>query len=236
MWVIHKEGVPTEVAVELHLGGQSEPDNDEHCLASNLDAIFSRLQISFDNTVSPVADSFEAVHRTLEAIQRRLESLEVQKQDCSCSGTNEHSKGAAQDVYQPQLDLPRIPIYGHWCGPGFGSGAPIDAVDTACMHHDLCYGKSGTLDCGCNNSLVAELTKVLALNPRISAEARAKAAAIIAYFTSTPCVQHIGRFPIPSGPGVPFPGGGRGGVPGIPIPVPGPRIPNPTPIPLPWPF
>jgi RHS repeat-associated protein len=30
----------------------------------------------------------------------------------------------------------------HWCGPG-GGGEPINAVDAACMAHDLCYNAAG---------------------------------------------------------------------------------------------
>jgi RHS repeat-associated protein len=47
----------------------------------------------------------------------------------------------------------RIPIYGNWCGPDWTGGKvepfnpahfkdyrkPIDALDGACMHHDICY-------------------------------------------------------------------------------------------------
>ena len=37
-----------------------------------------------------------------------------------------------------------LPVYGNWCGPGYGegNGAPIDALDAACMEHDKCYERT----------------------------------------------------------------------------------------------
>ena len=29
--------------------------------------------------------------------------------------------------------------YGNYCGPGHGGGVPVDALDSACMRHDLAY-------------------------------------------------------------------------------------------------
>jgi hypothetical protein len=31
-----------------------------------------------------------------------------------------------------------VPIYGNWCGPGYGSGTPVDQIDDACRIHDQC--------------------------------------------------------------------------------------------------
>ena len=39
----------------------------------------------------------------------------------------------------------KIPVYGHWCGPGApasGNPEPIDEIDAACKKHDLAFGES----------------------------------------------------------------------------------------------
>lgn len=53
----------------------------------------------------------------------------------------------------------RIPIWGNWCGPGYGgeNGAPVDELDTACMHHDLCYASQGYFSCDCDQQLIDEI-------------------------------------------------------------------------------
>jgi hypothetical protein len=30
-----------------------------------------------------------------------------------------------------------------WCGPGHGSGTPIDILDKVCKNHDMCYRSVG---------------------------------------------------------------------------------------------
>lgn len=51
-----------------------------------------------------------------------------------------------------------IPVYGNWCGPGHsGPGAPIDDLDTACMHHDQCYSARGYFNETCDRELIAEI-------------------------------------------------------------------------------
>jgi hypothetical protein len=44
--------------------------------------------------------------------------------------------------------------YGNWCGPGCGSGNPIDNLDECCMAHDLCYDARGIGACSCDLELV----------------------------------------------------------------------------------
>jgi hypothetical protein len=66
---------------------------------------------------------------------------------------------------RPPEGLLSVDVYGHWCGPGHGFGEPIDAVDTVCMRHDKCYDARGYFDCMCDNTLVTELTEVLAKAP-----------------------------------------------------------------------
>lgn len=40
-----------------------------------------------------------------------------------------------------------LPIYGNWCGPGYGSGTPIDGMDACCQYHDYCYGSQCYYSC-----------------------------------------------------------------------------------------
>ena len=46
-----------------------------------------------------------------------------------------------------------IPIWGNWCGPGYGSGQPIDLLDEGCRQHDNCYVHGGN-NCNCNKRLI----------------------------------------------------------------------------------
>lgn len=52
---------------------------------------------------------------------------------------------------QIKSDLPCY--YGHWCGPGCGSGEPIDGIDRCCKTHDNCYAQFGYFDCFCDDNL-----------------------------------------------------------------------------------
>lgn len=50
-----------------------------------------------------------------------------------------------------------LPIYGNWCGPGYGSGTPVDTLDNGCMQHDNCYGLNGYFSCSCDFQLIADI-------------------------------------------------------------------------------
>lgn len=52
-----------------------------------------------------------------------------------------------------------VPIYGNWCGPGYGSGTPIDLLDIGCRSHDWCYGKRGYYKCSCDQELAAYIDR-----------------------------------------------------------------------------
>lgn len=53
-------------------------------------------------------------------------------------------------------------IHGNYCGPGNRSPRPpIDALDLACMHHDICSPPRGQIPtCACNDRLHAEAEAV----------------------------------------------------------------------------
>lgn len=47
-----------------------------------------------------------------------------------------------------------IPIWGNWCGPGYGSGEPIDLLDYGCRDHDVCYKEVGYHKCSCDDDFL----------------------------------------------------------------------------------
>lgn len=64
---------------------------------------------------------------------------------------------------------PSLIIYGNFCGPGQNGAnpSPIDALDTACMHHDACVPDEGLPSCSCHARLHQEAHQV-AMTPRVS--------------------------------------------------------------------
>ena len=82
-----------------------------------------------------------------------------------------------------------IPVYGKYCGPGYGdeSGCtrPTDEVDAVCCRHDQCYHRQGYFNCGCNWDLVAAMPGAIANTP--SALGKASGAAIMAVFANALC-------------------------------------------------
>ena len=54
-----------------------------------------------------------------------------------------------------------MPIYGRWCGPGYGegNGTPIDLLDTGCKEHDMCYKNIGYHKCSCDVKLVSYIDR-----------------------------------------------------------------------------
>lgn len=64
--------------------------------------------------------------------------------------------------YQDQegvMERVRVPVYGNWCGPEYGSGTPIDLLDTGCMNHDKCYGRGPYYSCACDKELIRYIDK-----------------------------------------------------------------------------
>lgn len=91
---------------------------------------------------------------------------------------NSISKGG--DVH-PQ-DRAKVVIWGNWCGPEHsGPAAPVDQLDTACMHHDICYSDNGYFNCFCDRVLIDEINERF---PNMAAQERVAARAIQAYFTA----------------------------------------------------
>ena len=75
-----------------------------------------------------------------------------------------------------------VPVYGNWCGPGYGSGDPVDYLDAACKAHDECYGKAATyFDCDCDLALINRVNSQMYL---MTGEQLQTAKAVVAYFTA----------------------------------------------------
>lgn len=70
-------------------------------------------------------------------------------------------------------------FHGNYCGKGQrGEGlAPIDALDTACMHHDACYDTAGYSSCACDAALRREASAV-SDDPNASLETRRRALSV----------------------------------------------------------
>lgn len=51
-----------------------------------------------------------------------------------------------------------VPVWGNWCGPGYGSGEPIDLLDEGCRQHDACYVHGGN-NCKCNERLISYIDR-----------------------------------------------------------------------------
>ena len=79
-----------------------------------------------------------------------------------------------------QIDPAAFLIHGNYCGIGSRpKTAPVDALDTACMHHDACTPPVGLAQCGCTARLRYEAEAVahnLAQPPDIQLLASATAA------------------------------------------------------------
>ncbi len=85
----------------------------------------------------------------------------------------------------------QLPIYGKYCGPGYGdpSGCtPDDQVDATCCKHDFCYDKH-YFDCGCDCDLVRSMPSAIANTS--SAGGKAAGLAAMAFFANVPCLNYV---------------------------------------------
>jgi hypothetical protein len=78
-----------------------------------------------------------------------------------------------------------IPVWGNWCGPGYGSGKPKDVLDAGCKAHDKCYGDRHYFSCACDKALVNYIDKHFS---KMKLKEKVAAVAIKTYFKNTLCV------------------------------------------------
>ncbi len=52
-----------------------------------------------------------------------------------------------------------FPVHGNWCGPMHSGGTARDPLDAACRRHDICFGQTRVLDCGCDLVFMDELRR-----------------------------------------------------------------------------
>ena len=116
-----------------------------------------------------------------------------------------------QGMPPPARLLPQqgIPIYGRWCGPGFGgSGPPIDKVDQVCCLHDKCYDDRGYFDCSCDHELLQRMPLAIA-DASTPPDGQAAGLAAMSFFAASPCLCHqicaplVGCIPFAPNPGIP---------------------------------
>lgn len=84
---------------------------------------------------------------------------------------------------------PAFPVHGNWCGPNFGAGPILDALDAACFRHDMCSGQMGAFNCGCDLAFMSELRSQPWPNPGLAQKARAVFEAI----ALVPCTDPVGQ-------------------------------------------
>lgn len=77
-----------------------------------------------------------------------------------------------------------VPVWGNWCGPGYGGGPALDVLDSICRKHDRCYGSRGYFACSCDRAIVTDIRQNA---HRMNSRERATAAAVSTYFTYCLC-------------------------------------------------
>ena len=90
--------------------------------------------------------------------------------------------------YNPSAISPRIslPVWGNWCGPGYGGGPTKDLLDAACKQHDLDYGKYGYFDCNSDKRLIA---RIVVNYPSMGFLEKQMGAAVVGYFQAQAAVN-----------------------------------------------
>lgn len=179
-WMI--DGNEKDIIVGLHFAGENDPDPaEEHALACNIYSVLEKLDITLTN---PEADPSRHVER-LQALSahvamltERLSTMNGSCAACACHGAETSSNVSA--------GAEGLPIYGNWCGPGYGSGEPVDDLDRACMEHDHCYDRRGWGDCSCNRELQAAIDEALR-NGHVNPLGRLVGPAMRRWFQWQPC-------------------------------------------------
>ena len=193
-----------DIAVGLHYAGETDPrPSAEHAVACNIDAVMEQLNISFVGPEELVDDEdlFNELFARIEQLSLRVAQLEAGNNANGIGASSQQSCPNCATSGQTQaVGLEGVKVYGNWCGPKHGSGTPVDALDQACMNHDLCYDRNGYFDCNCDEGLLREIDQLIA-SGRLSGRARVIAPLIRGWFSLQPCATRIAGVPIPMGTG-----------------------------------
>lgn len=82
--------------------------------------------------------------------------------------------GSSKSIKMANAKAVAFPAYGNWCGPGYGSGTPIDILDTGCKNHDNCYANVGYHKCSCDKTFLKYVQKNYSKMTGASQKAMAK--------------------------------------------------------------
>lgn len=88
------------------------------------------------------------------------------------------SEQVTGDIATQKLSLP---VWGNWCGPGYGGGSAVDLLDSACRAHDKCYARKGYFNCSCDRNLIAAINRDY---KRMHTTEKIAATAVKAYFSA----------------------------------------------------
>lgn len=129
-------------------------------------------------------DKCDPARVTFQAAKAVRDQLSV---DMQLAGEYVEKFSASYTKYKKQAKSATegIPIYGNWCGPGHGSGTPIDTLDAICKEHDLCYQQCGYFNCGCDEQLILAISQQ---EHKMKPKERIVALAIATYFKMAPCI------------------------------------------------
>ena len=198
IWMIDGSDEERDIVVGLHFAGEDPAlQSVEYALACNIHSVLDKLRVSLIDTVSPVVSGEKLWNETLQRVgtlERRVATLEQQDAASMDAPTKEKN----DPIATPQKL--QLPIYGNWCGPGHGSGEPVDDVDLACMKHDKCWQREGILNCGCDAQLIEDINRALDAG-YVKDWGRALGPIIRDWFRIQPCLTRVGGIPIPAGTG-----------------------------------
>ncbi|TES48098.1 hypothetical protein [Shouchella lehensis] len=101
-----------------------------------------------------VSTTEEGVFFNVEAAINEGESEFVIETGKMLNELNDMYNPSEEDVVTPLISLP---IWGNWCGPGYGGGPTKDHLDAACKEHDIAYGREGYFSCTADARLIARI-------------------------------------------------------------------------------
>lgn len=119
------------------------------------------------NNIQNVENDGNVIYERDAAIKDELSKEQLNFADqvyaFGLSQSNEYEKitikGTRKSVAVAQKKAVAFPLYGNWCGPNYGSGAPINLLDKGCKNHDICYGNKSRHKCSCDKTFLSYINK-----------------------------------------------------------------------------